>query len=174
MRMRRTSAIVAVAVAMAAGLVGTDAAMAADPSDSPGVVVIGDRTFGPEDGLVIESGQVALGPTQPGMVSPMAATVFTRGTSYASTDHPTIISYVGKSRAMANIYNSQRVIRASYKYTRGDGDAIGWQHSNAVANANCTWTAGAENSHTVFDNLLPGTPVTTFHHDFVFLNPQAC
>jgi len=174
MRMRRKSATVAVAVAMIVGMGWTGTAMAADRDDSPEAVVIGDRTYGPEDGLVVESGEVALARTRPGTVTPMAAKVFSRGTSYASTNHPTFISYVGKSRAMANIYSSLRVVRASFKYSRGGNDVISWQHSNASVSSSCTWSAGAENSHTVFDSLDPNAPLTKFHYDFVSISPQVC
>lgn len=174
MRMRRKSATVAVAVAMIAGMGGTGGAMAADGDDSPEVVVIGDRTFGPEDGLVVESGEVTLARGRSRTATPMSPEVFSRGTSYASTNHPTPITYVGKSRAMANIYSSLRVIRASFKYTRDGNDVISWQNSNASVSSSCTWSAGAVKSHTVYDNLLPGTPITRFRYDFVSISPAVC
>lgn len=169
--MRTKKFAVATAVLAGIGLVTAPGAVADDTSDP---VVIGDRTFGAEDGLVIESGTVTLSPTRAGTVTPMAVTKYSRGSSYSQTDHPTIISYVGKSRAMANIYGGQRVIRASFKYVRGDSDVISWQHSSASLGSGCSWAAGAEKSRTVYDSLLPNAPVTRFRYDFAYINPQVC
>lgn len=166
----------------AMALVGTPAnADDADPSEVPNAeeVEINGRTYGPEDGLVVEGGSVILDRQDVESESPNSAalrapTTFTRGTSYVSTDHPTPFTYEGKARAMANIYNGLRVIRAEFVYKRGGQPVIAPQHSDAIVDSSCNWSAGPEEGHTVIDSMDPNAPVTTFHYDFTSINPSIC
>lgn len=130
-------------------------------------------TFGPEDGLVFQSGIVQLGS---GGTAGQAfdATVFWRGSSYASTDHPSPLAYNARSRAMANIWQERRVIRASFKYVRGGNDVISWQHSNAVVSGVCTWSSGPRETHSVWDSLNPNAPKTEFRYNFALVSRGAC
>ncbi len=169
MRIQRriTAAFVGAAVTVGGG--GALGAVAVEPE--PTEIVISGKTFGPEDGLFHESGSVDVSPSTG--IGTQAVTTYWRGTSYASTDHYTDITYYGAARARANIYNGNRVVTAKFKYTRV-GDVISWQTSSASVNSSCAWSAGPEKSRTVYDSLDPDAPTTKFRYDFAFVSRSAC
>lgn len=146
---------------------------------SPQQVEIDGRTYGPEDGLVVESGSMALRRHSHALEPSAAASLLsvtrrTRGSSYVSTDHPTFISYVGRARAMANIYGGKRVVQAGFVYRRGGENVVSWQYSNATNGGGCSWSAGNERKKTVYDSLNPNAPTTTWHYSFSMINPGIC
>lgn len=183
-RTRPTAARAAAIVLVVAAMTTAGVALAEEPAGP--TARIGTRVFGADDGLTSERGEVVLGPvrnsltpnkrgaTPQGWTFSKTAT-FRRGTSYAKTTETVQLKYTGRSRAMANVYTStKRVIRASFKYSRGGRNLISWRHSNANLSGACSWTAGSEVSKSVWDSLNPFADPTKFHFDFLYLHPDAC
>lgn len=160
----------AIAATMVLGNVG--AATAATSETAGPAVVVDGRLFTATDGLTVQSGSVLLNRSSRAART-FGKTTFTRGSSYASTEEKFQLAYEGKARAMANIYNGQRVIQAKFKYSR-TSDVISWQTSNASSGSSCYWTAGSAKSKTVWDDLNPSAPKTRFHYDFSLINRQVC
>lgn len=105
---------------------------APDTGPPPGISDVDGRVFGAADGYASEQGEVDATGTAVGGVSTMAVQRYTKGTSWAATNHYLLVGYTGESQAYGNVYSStQRVISASFKYTRDGKDVIGWQTSRA-------------------------------------------
>lgn len=81
---------------------------------------------------------------------------------------------IGSAKAYANVWNGSRVIQASFKYTRGGQDVIGWQRSSATVNSSCTWSPGQTRSRAIADSLNPRAPKTVWRYSWATLPPQAC
>lgn len=173
--------LVALAVGATLFFTGSPASAAdvrSDEVQAPQQVEIDGRIYGPEDGLVVESGSMVLDgrdrASETSAAGILNLTQVNRGSSYVSTDHPTFASYVGRARAMANIYSGNRVIRAGFVYRRDGNDVISWQYSNATVGSSCNWSGGAERKYTVFDSMNPSAPTTTWHYSFSLVNPNIC
>jgi len=159
--------LLAVIVIMLACVAPAPAAIA-DPIVDPGTVTIDGRTFGARDGLVVEVGQTPVGPMTRG------TTEYWRGTSYAKNTETLQFKYTGRARAMANIYDGQRVIQAKFKYSRDGSDLTSWVTSNAAPRSPCSWAAGSEASKSINDTVNPVAPKTLFNYSFTYVAPGAC
>jgi hypothetical protein len=106
-------------------------------------------------------------------VTTFAATRYSRGTTYVSTDHPTLVTYMGVAEAGGNVFNGVRWVSAMFKYSRGGSDVIGWQTSNATVSG-CAWSRGPFVTRSIGDSLDPNAPVTKFHYDFRSMPTNVC
>lgn len=176
---RRLVALAVGATLFFAGSPASAEDVRSDEVEDPQEVEIDGRTYGPEDGLVVESGSMVLeGHDRASETSEAVAlqglTQVNRGSSYVSTDHPNPAWYTGRARAMANIYSGNRVVGAGFVYRRGGNDVIGWQYSSATVGSSCNWSAGPEKKKTAFDDPNPNAPVTTWHYSFSMIDPRVC
>ncbi len=162
------SGLRAICAAITTIAVASAVALAPPAMADPKTTTIDGRTYGPEDGLVIETGEV------PAHSLTRATTTFTKGTSYVSNTETLQLKYTGRARAMANIYNDQRVIAAKFRYTRDGVDLTGWVTSNAKAGQPCSWQAGPEVSKSVNDSLNPNAPKTKFNYSFTLIGRGVC
>lgn len=143
-------------------------------SPQPPVSDVDGRTFSSADGLVREESEVSAARAHSGNAAPAAVTRYSRGTSWAATNHYLLVGYTGESLAAGNVYTStQRVIAASFKYTRDGKDVIGWQTSRAKQSG-CSWTAGDKARKSITDSLGWNDAVTKFRYSFDYIHPAAC
>lgn len=192
----RSLAIAALAACLVA-IPGAAIAAGGDPGegDADGTVTIDGRTFGPEDGLVIDPGSATVsGPraTSPriatdtarssGAVTPQIGTgdltKYSWGTSYASSQESNFLWYYAKARAMANLYSSKRVVAVTVGYSlcRNDGSRYNSPRvtSNASSNGSRWYADSTERVLKVSDNATaPSTCKTLFNkHDASLISPN--
>ncbi|MGF1648460.1 MAG: hypothetical protein ACFCVF_16290 [Kineosporiaceae bacterium] len=151
---------------MIAGLTPTATADAVEESD----IVIDGRTYGPEDGLVVEEGELPLDSAGGATLRNVS---YDWGSSYARSRERLQYWYDGSAYAAGNRYGSERIIRVGFKYTRDGADLISWRYSNARS-SNCTWSGGSVATATVRDTLDPNAPPTRFRYSTSRINPNVC
>ena len=109
------TAVITVALAGVPGVASAATTGGSSLPDSPGQVVINGRTFGPEDGLVTETGVITLSGGVPSArvttqsEASTASSILSKtsktswGASYASSTETAQLRYTGKAYAAANI-----------------------------------------------------------------------
>jgi hypothetical protein len=144
------------------------------------MVMINGRTFGPKDGLTIETGEIALsGGAAPARTAAQlgtsdalfGASTTSWGSSYASTSESAQLRYTGKAYAAANIYSSKRIIDVCFQYKRAGKDLTGWVCSSADSSSG-KWVPGKVASKSIWDTLNPTAPKTTFYYRKTMINPN--
>lgn len=152
---------------------GAHSAFADEGAPADREFVIGDRVFGPEDGLAVEEHVIPAG-SSPRAARPMGVTKYSKGSSWVSTNHYLQFWYTGRAQAMGNRYSSKgRVIAAGFKYSRGGKDLISWKYSRAKQ-VGCQWRKGPVVQATVNDSLGWNDPKTKFHYNFITIHPNIC
>lgn len=170
-------------------------ASAVDNGDSTSetTATVNGRTFGPADGLSVDPGKltvlrggggrtVILESRTAAGVTPMVATgdlyKWSWGTSYVSTQESNYVWYYAKARAMANIYNSKRVVKVTGGYSLCNSNGTRYNSPLLVSNATSTgssWLADSqERMLRVSDNITaPSTCKTTFPtHTATLISPN--
>ena len=177
---------------LAAGIIGTPSAAMAASHDSTilsgmttasqSEVTIDGRSYGPEDGLVITTGSIALDRasdpqrdalrgTGSSLDSTGTTANFYFGPSYATSNETAQFFYQGRSYAAANIYGGKRIVGVCVKYTRGGADLTGNYCSNAYSNTG-SWSPGRVNGTNIHDTLDPNAPQTIFRYSTSRIDPN--
>lgn len=166
---------VALLLLLTAWTSGAGSAVAA-PVAIGSTVSLGGRTFGPEDGVVVETQQVELRPggepvvvewpSGSGLITPQA----TWGSSYATSTETAQLYYTGRAKAAANVYSGKRIVSVCFWYSRGGTRLIPNQCSNARTSGS-RWVAGPEVSKGVWDTLDPDAPRTIFNISTMRIGP---
>lgn len=167
-RRRRMRTAAALACLISLGTAPALAAPATEDAPEPGISAVDGRVFSAADGYASEQAEVnASGNSR-------AVTRYTKGTSWAATNHYLLVAYTGEAQAYGNVFSStQRVISASFKYSRNGSNVIGWQTSHA-AQSGCSWSAGTKARKSITDSLGLNDKVTKFHYDFGTVHPSVC
>lgn len=170
-------------VVVAASLMSTPAASSAATAGDNGLtvnsqdrVVVNGRSYGPEEGLVVEEGEVTLtskaaSTAGKGDVSTYGTSTFKWGSSYTSSTESLQLKYTGKAYAAANVYSSKRIIQVCFRYTRGNKNVTGWICSNASTSGS-RWVPGKVASKSIWDSLNPSAPKTVFHYKKAMIDPR--
>jgi hypothetical protein len=175
--MRRLSRAVVLATLFA--VAGGTLAFAVSPT-----VEIDGRTYGPLEGLEIETRSVEIKPGSGPIVAvfggPTAADtetgsesvvpLITWGSSYAITVESWQFFYDGRAKAAANIYSSKRIIQVCIWYERAGAVISAKRCSNADGNTG-TWRPGPEVTVSATDSLGLFDPPTEFKWSRVLINP---
>lgn len=196
--MKRTARVIGPAFAVSvlvAGLMSPNAAMAHEPSVDPtdaqnhGVssesVVIDGSEFGIEGDVeateVTESYPVTdtasgqrtatSGDGSPSLAR--AATWYTTswGASFARNREHFQLAYEGQSKAAANVYSGQRIVKVCFWWTRNSVTVSGVTCSVALSQSG-TWVAGGIETGSVADSLDPNAPTTIFNIQTTRINPS--
>lgn len=156
--------ILAIAL-LAVGVVAIPGIATAAPKNPDTHLKIHGQTYGPEDGLAVETGVIPIGAAPaPGTVTAMSTySSWYWGTSYVSTVQSYELRYFGEAYAAANIYNGKRVIQACFQYRRSGVAVSSWICSNARSTGS-SWSAGPVVNKMVYDSLNPVANPTTFHY----------
>lgn len=171
----------AIAAVVAAGMtfVATPAFASASSTSNGETVVVGGRTFGPEDGVetTTESYTITPGsgetvgsqyPTDP--VPGKFQTKATWGASYATSDEYVQYFYRGKAKAAANVYSGKRIIKVCIQYTRNGKGVADKRCSSATSNGS-SWTAGPETTSNATDATYVSGPRTIFNISTTRVDP---
>jgi hypothetical protein len=154
-----------------------------NPGNQPTTVVINGRTFGPKDGLKIETFQFELQdgsgpvgvvfgdtPNEPGTVTPLDATYW--GTSYAISTEDLFLFYTGRAKAAANVYNGKRFVQVCIWYYREGDGIVGAKVCSNATDTGYQWLPGTEVVTTATDTPIPWAPHTIFNISVVQIDPQ--
>lgn len=156
---------------------GTAHADTTEPQSEDFTAVNG-RTFGPDDGVVVDHVQfelstgsgpagVVYGSSHPDGFGPMA----TWGSSYAISTEKFQLYYEGKARAAANVFQGKRIIKVCFWYSRGGQVLTSTTCSNAVAGPTY-WASGPEVTDGVWDTLDWNAPKTIFNISTTRIDPD--
>ncbi len=169
-----TLALVAAGITFAAS-----PAIADDDSSTSGTVEVGDRKFGPADGVSVttESFEITPGtgatvgvrystsPT-PGMITPLA----TWGTSYANSTEYAYLFYHGVAKAAGNVFSGERIIKVCIQYTRS-GVAVADKRCSSASSSGSSWLSGSEVESWASDSPELVGPPTVFNIETTRINP---
>lgn len=178
-RWQREAFVAAASLALVATIAGAGTAYANDPdSDDPPTLTIDGHTYGPEDGLQIdtESFVVSAGGGDIGVVfedpnDEGTAGRTSWGSSYAYSTEILQLGYQGYAKAGANVYSGLRIVEVCFWYTRGGVRLTPTTCSDAYFNGG--WNAGAEVQRGVDDTLDPWAPQTVFNISTARIDPSA-
>lgn len=143
-------------------------ALASSSDDPTGTtVVIGDREYGPADGVEVESGDF---PTLNSGPYGENLSIFW-GLSYVREYEQQQIRHTGTAHAHGDVYQGKRTIRVSFRFYRGSTE-FPWKHADAVYSGG-SWKAATTTS-TVYDSLIPGAGNTTkMRYNRVTVSPSS-
>lgn len=141
-------------------------------------VTVGGRTYGPAEGLEVQSGEIELTGTGNGAVAAsqleaatLAGKTYTWGSSYASTTERVQLRYTGRAFAAANVYGGKRIIQVCFKYRR-DGRDVSPRKCSQASSATGKWVSGRVASYSIWDTLDPFAAKTTFSYSTSRIDPR--
>jgi hypothetical protein len=175
--------------AITLGLALTAVPAVADETDTPtttvsgntitetgGTVTVGDRVFGPEDGVEVttesfevEPGGDAVGRWYETPTDPAARANW--GASYAYTNEIAQLLYRGYGYAAANVFESKRIVGVCFWWTRGGSRLSPDTCSNAWSTGSA-WRPGLEVGRDQWDTLDPNAPPTVFNIRTTRISPN--
>lgn len=175
--MRTTLAAVSIAAMVFVGL-GTTSAYAGDSgaSTDSNTVTISGQTLGPKEGLsvvtesfVITPGGGTVGATYTTPPEGMS-TQDVWGSSYAYSQEVAYVSYVGRGKAAANVYNGLRIVKVCFWWTQDTRTSQTYCASATFSNGQ--WFASPEVTGSFTDSLDSGAPSTVFHIQTSRIDPH--
>ena len=163
-------------VALLAGGSVPNASAAPGHRDTDDTAVVSGLTYGPKDGLEVDTQQFVITPGEgpvgvtygpEGDITPMQ----TWGSSYAISTETLQLWYDGKAKAAGNVYDGKRIIQACFWYSRGGSAVSSKKCSSAYEVGKGLWASGAEVTDRVMDDLNPVAPPTIFNVQTTRITP---
>jgi hypothetical protein len=149
-------------------------------STTTGTVKVGDREFGPSDGVTTTTESFEITPGTGSTVGVnwastpkkgQVGTLATWGQSYATSTEYVQFFYRGAAKAAANVYYNERIVQVCIQYTR-NGVGVADRRCSIASSNGSSWYAGPEVLSYAADDVGTYAPRTVFNISTTRINPN--